>query len=93
MTSNLFMVCYDLNSPGQDYEPLIEQIKSYGTWWHHLDSTWIIKSTMSAAEIRDHLSKYIDTNDELLIVRFGIEWAGKGFDEKGFTWLKNNDYN
>ena len=30
MASNLFMICYDLNSPGQDYNPLIEQIKSYG---------------------------------------------------------------
>jgi len=92
MESNLFMICYDLNSPGQDYTELITQIKSYGTWWHHLDSTWIIKSKKTAVEIRDHLGKYIDTNDELLVVKFGDAWAGKGFEEKAYNWLRNNAY-
>lgn len=92
MASNLFIVCYDLNSPGQNYTTLIDEIKSYGTWWHHLDSTWIIKSNKSAKEIRDHLGKYIDINDELLIIKFGDEWAGKGFEEKGYKWLHDNAF-
>lgn len=93
MASNLYLVCYDLNSPGQDYSELHEEIKSYGTWWHHLDSTWIIKSSKSAAEIRDHLANYIDSNDELLIVMFGSSWAGRGLPKKGYDWLHNNAYN
>ena len=31
-------------APGQNYESLIDAIKAIaGTWWHCLDSTWIIK--------------------------------------------------
>ncbi len=89
MAVNLYMVCYDLNSPGQDYTELFEQIKSYGTWWHHLDSTWIIKSPKTATEVRNHLGKYIDSNDELLIVKFG-SWAGKGFEKRAYEWIHNN---
>jgi hypothetical protein len=48
-----FMVGYDLNKPSQDYEDLIEAIKRYGTWWHHLDSTWIIQTDESAKQVRD----------------------------------------
>ncbi|MDC6387685.1 hypothetical protein PP182_03265 [Maribacter sp. PR1] len=92
MSSNLYLVCYDLNSPGQDYSELYEEIKSYGYWWHHLDSTWIIKSPKSAKEIRNHLKEFIDSNDELLIVKFGESWAGKGFSKRGFDWLHNNAY-
>lgn len=86
------MICYDLNSPGQEYTVLHEQIKTYGTWWHHLDSTWIVKTSKTATEIRDHLGKYIDSNDELLVVKFGSSWAGKGFKKKGFDWLHNNAF-
>jgi hypothetical protein len=92
MANNLYLICYDLNSPGQDYKDLIEQIKSYGTWWHHLDSTWIIKSSKTAKQIREHLSKYIDGNDELLVIQFGDEWAGKGFKQRAYDWLYNNAY-
>lgn len=85
-----YIICYDLNRPGQDYATLIDAIKSYGTWWHHLDSTWIIKTTRSASEVRDHLKAYIDTTDELLVVGSSGEGAWFGFTEKGSSWLKDN---
>ena len=88
MASKLYLICYDLNSPGQEYTELHEQIKTYSPWWHHLDSTWIVESEKSAKDIRDHLGKHIDKNDELLVVKFGSSWAGKGFNKKGFDWLK-----
>lgn len=92
MASKLYLVCYDLNSPGQDYSRLIENIKRYEKWWHYLDSTWIIKSEDSAIAIRDFLSQFIDRNDELLVVKFGMEWAGRGFSAKAFSWLHKNAY-
>ena len=86
----VYCVAYDLNTPGKDYSALIEQIKTYNGWWHHLDSTWFINSEKSTAEIRDHLGKYIDTNDELLVFKVTPGWAGKGFSTRGFQWLKDN---
>lgn len=83
---------YDLNSPGQDYGKLHEQIKGYGNWWHHLDSTWLIITDKDAAEIRDHLKLSLDKNDELLVVKFGSEWAGSGFSKEAYQWLRDNLY-
>lgn len=86
----IYCIGYDLNESDKDYESLIEQIKSYGTWWHHLDSTWFIETNHTAAEIRDHLGQYIDSNDELLVFRVAKGWAGRGFSERAYNWLKNN---
>lgn len=85
-----YLVGYDLNRPAQDYQALTAAIKEYGTWWHHLDSTWIIKTDDSAASIRDHLSAHLDENDELLVVALTGEAAWRGFNAKGAQWLRNN---
>ncbi|AZA56263.1 SinR family protein [Chryseobacterium shandongense] len=71
-----YLIGYDLNKQGQDYETLIEKIKEFADdWWHCLDSTWIIRSESNASEIIDFLIKYVDDNDELLVVLLDKEIA------------------
>jgi hypothetical protein len=85
------MIGYDLNKSDKDYEHLINKIKeTFGTWWHHLDSTWIVKSNLTAVQIRDMLQPFIDNNDELLVASLDGVSAWTGFDETGSQWLKNN---
>lgn len=84
----VYMVGYDLNSPGQDYSDLIAAIKSYGTWWHHLDSTWIVVTNQTAVQVRDNLLQHMDKNDEILVAAIGAPAAWSGFIEKGSQWLK-----
>lgn len=85
-----YLIGYDLNKSGQDYQTLIVEIKKVGTWWHCLDSTWIVKSDLTAAQIRDKLKSYIDTNDELLVVRLSGEGAWTGFSKECSDWLLKN---
>lgn len=87
-----YMIGYDLNKPVQNYNDLIDAIKKVGTnWWHCLDSTWIVKTDKTAAQIRDELTPHIDhQNDELLVARLSGEGAWIGFDSKCSTWLKDN---
>jgi hypothetical protein len=86
-----YLVSYDLNRPGQDYEPLIKAIKEkFSTWWHHLDSTWVIVTSYTAVQVRDILSSYLDKNDELIVAKLSGEAAWQGFNDKGSSWLKNN---
>jgi hypothetical protein len=85
------LVGYDLNKSGKDYDGLFEQIKSScSKWWHHLDSTWIIKTNKTCAEVRDLLSPFIDSDDELLVVKLSGVGAWKGFNSSGSDWLKEN---
>jgi hypothetical protein len=85
------LIGYDLNKPGQNYEPLWDKLKSYGTWWHHLDSTWLIRTNLSATQLRDALAPLIDSSDELLVIDVsGRSWAGRGFSDRAFQWLHDN---
>ncbi len=86
-----YLISYDLNQPGQNYSNLIEAIESLsGTWWHHLDSTWIIKHEGPESVIRDKLRPHIDSGDELLVVELAGSGAWCGFKTKGSAWLKTN---
>ncbi len=85
-----YLITYDLKSPGQNYNDLYEAIKNLGTWWHCLDSNWIIKSNSSAAKIRDALTPHIDGNDLLLVAHLSGEAAWRGFSDNCTSWLKDN---
>ena len=37
-----YLISYDLNSPGKNYAQLYAAIQKLGSWWHCLDSTWIV---------------------------------------------------
>jgi hypothetical protein len=84
------LVGYDLNSPGQDYTDLTEHLKTYENWWHHLDSTWVIRTSRSTTEVRDAIRQHLDANDELLVVELTGVGAWAGFNAKGSQWLLDN---
>ncbi len=83
------LVAYDVNSPGQNYTKLFEYLKGLGAWWHHLDSTWLVKTVLSPVDVRDGASAFLDANDELLVIDVtGDARAWTGFNPKGSKWLK-----
>lgn len=67
MANNIF-ISYDLKTPGQNYNDLIEQIKRLGDWAHVQDSLWHVKSNLNTTQIRDVLLHHIDKNDNLLVI-------------------------
>ena len=87
-----YLITYDLNKPGQDYNKLYEAIKISSDFsaWHCLDSNWIIKTDQTASEIRDYLKSFIDSSDNLLVVKLSGEGAWTGFDNNCSKWLKDN---
>ena len=85
----VYSVSYDLKKPGRDYSSLIDAIKAYGTWWHQTESVWLIVSRYSAREIRDNLMKFIDSNDELFVIRLRKDWAAVGFKQNEYDWLRS----
>jgi len=61
-----YIVTYDLNKIGQDYDGLIKAIKNY-QFAYPLKSAWFIKTNQSATEVSKNLRQYIDENDRLFI--------------------------
>ncbi len=84
------MIGYDLVEPRQNYDELIEAIKNLGNWWHCLDSTWLLKTGLSAVQIRDALSPFVDSNDLLLVSQVAGDAAWEGFSKDCSDWLRNN---
>lgn len=87
-----YLICYDINKEGAAYAAanklLTDRIKAaFGTYWHHLDSTWIVVTNRSAVSIRDDLERFLDDNDELLVIKSGVESAWHGINKKGHDWL------
>lgn len=85
----VYSISYDLKTSGRDYNSLIDAIKAYGVWWHQTESVWIIVTEENAPSVRDNLMKYIDQNDQLFVAALKGEWAGVGFTEKEYIWMKS----
>ncbi len=87
----LYLVTYDLNRPGQEYEELYEELKTSSAWWHYLDSTWLIVTQESISELNNRIKdKIIDENDRLLIFDItNMDYDG-WLSEKAWQWIRNN---
>jgi hypothetical protein len=89
-----YLICYDINKEGAAYsaanKTLTDRIrKLFNIYWHHLDSTWIVVTDMKASQIRDDLMNYMDSDDELLIVKSAHVGSWRGFKGRASTWLKD----
>jgi hypothetical protein len=83
-----YSINYDLKAPGRDYSGLYEAIKKY-TWWHYLESTWLIVTNDNVQSVWDKLSPHVDKNDNMLIIEVGKDRQG-WLPEKAWEWIKQN---
>ena len=67
MANNLH-ISYDLYAPGQNYETVIEAIKSLGNWAKIHKSYWYVKSTLTAEQAVNAVWPKMDQNDSLYVV-------------------------
>jgi hypothetical protein len=62
-----YMIVYDLERRGESYEPLLSALRQLGAL-HVLYSKWVLRTNYTAVQLRDHLKRFIDANDLLLVV-------------------------
>lgn len=87
------MIGYDLNKKdGEDYTELHEAIKKLGSWWHCLESTWLVKTDKTTADVRDALAGHLRGKDKLVVVKVKTPtaWASHNLKSDCVTWLKKN---
>jgi CRISPR/Cas system-associated endoribonuclease Cas2 len=82
-----YIILYDLKVPGRNYQQLYDAIQAYGTWGKISESAWAIVTTQNTTEIRDNLTKYIDSNDRLFVIKSGKEAAWRN-SIADIDWLK-----
>ena len=86
------LIAYDVHpARGEAYHELVEAIQSLGTWWHHLETVWIVQCTDTPGEIRDKLKSHIGNEDQLLVIDISGDTAGwVGVNDAGSKWLTSN---
>jgi len=85
----VYFVAYDLRKPDRNYDDLIKELKSFGTWWHQTGSVWIIVTSKTTVEVRDYLKQFLDSNDKLFVAQISKQWAATGFKTQEYNWLKS----
>lgn len=85
------LITYDLNKPGQNYAELYDEIKRLGSsWWHYLDSTWLVRTDLSVADASERVKKQIDSSDNLLVLNVtGASYAG-WLSQDAWDWIYKN---
>lgn len=63
----LYSISYDLNNPGQKYENIYSVIRSFGGYNHIMESTWLVSTSLSASQVLDRFTSYLDNNDKMFI--------------------------
>ena len=92
MANNLF-ISYDLNSPGQDYEKVINAIKALGNWASVQKSLWYVNSSYSAEQAGNIIWRQMDNNDYLIVIdtsnndAFGFNIENKVLNHMQKNWL------
>ena len=83
----VYLVTYDLKRPGQEYTRLHEAIEALGIWWHYLESTWLVDTSLGASGVWEHLKRTIDRNDSLLIIAVSRDYSG-WLTEDAWQWIQ-----
>ncbi len=84
-----YAINYDLKSPGRNYSGLYDGIKQSGSWWHYLDSTWIVITNEDPSQLWNRLNNHIDKNDYILIIEVKNNTQG-WMTEEAWKWIKDN---
>ncbi|MBS0155163.1 MAG: hypothetical protein JSS38_11245 [Nitrospira sp.] len=83
------LVTYDLKKPGQDYTSVHDAIKGCGSWWHYLESTWLVDSRMTAEQISAKVRRHMDENDRLLVIAVSGDHAG-WLPQAAWDWINSH---
>lgn len=72
-----YMITYDLNKSGQNYEKVIQAIKDSAycgcTYWK---SSYLIKSNLTPDQIVANIKPHIDGNDKLIVIEVSNNYQG-----------------
>lgn len=66
--SNNLLVSYDLNASGQNYDAVINVIKSLGNWAKIQKSVWYVNSSFNAELAAKKVYASMDNNDSLIVL-------------------------
>jgi len=90
MKRRAYIISYDLNQAGQNYEDVLKVIKDHWAWARLGGSAYVVITEKKAIEIRDNLLNVMDSNDQLFVGAVNAPAAWFGLGDEVSDWLKKN---
>ncbi len=87
----LYLISYDLKMPGRNYEGVATALKGALSWWHYLESTWIIRTSLTIEEWNNRLLSQVDKNDSLLIIDVTDKRHNGWLNKKAWEWIRTQN--
>jgi len=87
----ILLVSYDLNAPSKNYEELYKLFKTSSSWWHYLDSTWLLYTQDSISTWCDNIRKVIDENDHFIVLDVTKQPRNGWLPKKAWAWIKEHE--
>lgn len=75
MSLKLYLVSCDLTQAG-DYASFQDRLRTLGAR-RILQRQWALRSTHSAAELKELLRQFLDDGDRIVVTEVGAEWASR----------------
>lgn len=88
--NKVLIISYDLVNPGQNYESLLKLIKAYPGWARLGGSAYLISTSSTPVQVRDHLTQALDQNDKLFVGTLVAPSAWRGLPEEVSKWIHEN---
>jgi len=85
----VYIVTYAFKGPATKYQGLYDAIKSFGTWWHYIDNTWLVLTEGNASQIWESLKPHVDDDVNLLVVEMGKDSQG-WLPKKAWEWIRKH---
>ena len=88
----VLLINYELKDTTKDYTSFFEAIKANCyQWWHFLEPTWIVATTLSADAFAKLLYPHMLNTDSLLVVQIGQNHQG-WLKTEAWDWLNRQTY-
>ena len=84
---SLKIVSYDLKSQNRDYTQLISAIKEEGSWWHYMESFWLLDTKKSVDDLVEKLKDLLDQEDRLLIIDLSSRDYNGWLPQTAYDWI------
>lgn len=81
----IYLVAYDLNQTGQNYQGLIGRLRQMDHF-HAQKSLWFVNYSGTSSALRDDLGRWIDANDVIFVDQVTGSWASINMPACG-RWL------
>ncbi|WP_172558132.1 hypothetical protein [Vibrio fluvialis] len=87
---SVYSISYDLNAPGKKYDELYNQIKDFNGWLHLLDSTWLVSTNLTADQVFQRLTPYLDNNDSVFVSKVNANQYAGWLTQEKWDWIRQH---